>query len=533
MTGVPIRQDATADGFQADVIIVGGGSAGAAAARRLVDAGARVLLLEAGDTDANPAIHDPGRMHELWGSPQDWAYETVAQPHAAGRRLALPRGKVLGGSSCLNGMIFVRGAREDYDGWAQAGNDGWAWDDVLPIFKRMESHDLGPSDLHGADGPLAILTRYESDPIHAAFLEAAAQCGIPRNPDYNSGVLSGAAPMQFTLRDGVRDSTAQAYLKPIAEDPALLILTGAQATRVLLDGNAAVGVQWRRDGALASARAGEVIISAGAIESPRLLMLSGIGPAVHLAQHGIAVAVDLPGVGGNFHDHLLVPMIFAAQREIGVPSPTLAACQTHLWARSRPELALPDLQPLHFSVPLYEPWMEGPANALTILPGLVAPDSRGTIRLSGPGIDDRLLLDLNALAEPSDLQALVAGVELIRKITAAPALAEWGLHALYPAADVTSADAVRRYIRETVITYHHQVGTCRMGVDADAVVDPELRVRGIDHLRVADASIMPTVTTGNTNGPAILIGERVADFVSAGAGVPATAAGAQPADAVV
>jgi choline dehydrogenase-like flavoprotein len=494
--------------------VVGGGSAGAVAARRLVDSGARVLLLEAGGPDEHPAIHDPARVHELWGTDQDWAYETVPQAHASDRRLGLPRGKVLGGSSSLNAMIYVRGAREDYDAWAYAGNAGWGWDDVLPVFRRIEAHDRGASELHGGDGPLTIWTEYEPDPIHASLIAAAQEIGIPANPDYNSGALDGVAPMQYSIRGGVRASTAQAYLKPIADADGLLIVTGAHVTRVLIEGGRAVGVEWRRGGAVERAHAGEVVVSAGAIESPRVLMLSGVGPAAHLAEHGIAPVVDLPGVGANFHDHLLVPMIYAAEREVGPPSPGLPACQSHFWARTRPGLVVPDLQPIHFMVPLYEPWMQGPANAITLMPGLVRPASRGSIRLSGPSLDDPLLLDLGALSCAADLEVLVAGVRLMRELTEASALAEWGLTALYPAAEATSDEDVARYVRDTAITYHHQAGTCRMGVDADAVVDPQLRVHGIDGLRVADASVMPTVTTGNTNAPSIMIGERVAELIA-------------------
>ncbi|HVW19245.1 MAG TPA: FAD-dependent oxidoreductase, partial [Solirubrobacteraceae bacterium] len=485
MPPVPVRPDATAEGFDADVIVIGGGSAGAAAARRLVDAGASVLLLEAGETDANPAIHDNARMHELWGSDEDWGYQTVPQRHANGRRMGLPRGKVLGGSSSLNGTIWVRGAREDFDAWAYGGAEGWAWDDVLPVFRRIESHDRGASDLHGAEGPIAVLSEYEPDPIHAALIEATVQAGIPRNPDYTGGVLDGVAPMQLNVRDGSRASTSQAYLLPIAEDPRLLVLTGAHVTRVLIEGGRAVGVQWRRGGALERAAAGEVIVAAGAIGSPLVLMLSGVGPAAHLAEHGIDVVADLPGVGANLHDHVLAPVICTAEREVAPPTPPRPACGSHFWVRSRPGLLVPDLQPLYFSVPLAEPWMTLPTqNAVTLYSGLVRPASRGSVRLTGPGVDDEPAIDLGALSCRADLEAIVAGLELIRGIVEQPALADWGLRPAYPAPELAGAE-LEDYVRDTLVTYHHQAGTCRIGIDAGAVVDPRLRVHGIEGLRVA------------------------------------------------
>jgi choline dehydrogenase len=511
MTEVPIAP-AIADGdindFQPDVIVVGAGSAGAAAARRLVDRGIKVLLLEAGGPDVNPAIHDPGRLHELWLSEEDWAYETVEQRHAAGRRLAWPRGRVLGGSSCLNGMIWVRGASADYDGWAYLGADGWAWDDVRPVYERIEHRSADDG------GIVTILSSYQADTIHEAIVAAAQSCGIPSNPDYNGDRQDGVSYMQFSIADRLRHSTAAAYLRPIADDPNLRVLLRSPARRLLFEGSRCVGVEWARGGRIERRHAAEVIVSGGTIGSPQLLMVSGIGPANHLREHGIDVVADVPGVGENLHDHLLSPVIFSAEREVGAPSPGLPACQTHLFWRSRPGLVVPDIQPIHFMVPMYEPWMEGPENGFTLMGGMIRPLSRGTIRLTGATIEDPLAIDPNILACDADLDSLVAAVALCRRMGASRALQEWGAVERYPGPTASSDEDLRGYVRKTAITYHHQVGTCKMGRDPMAVVDPRLRVSHVDGLRVADASVMPTVTTGNTNAPTIMIGERAADFVA-------------------
>jgi choline dehydrogenase len=507
------------------VIVVGAGSAGCALTRRLIDAGVNVLLLEAGGPDDSPAIHDPARFHELWLAAEDWAYYTTPQAQAADRSLHWPRGKVLGGSSCLNGLIHVRGARTDYDEWVRLGAEGWGWDDVLPAFVRMEDFDGGSSELHGSGGPLSIMSRYELAPVHEAIMAAAEEIGVARNPDYNAGVLDGVAQMQLTVRDGRRHSAAAAYLRPVIDAPNLRILTGAHAHRLLFDGARCTGVQFVHDGDLQEAHAGcEVVVSAGTIESPALLLRSGIGPASELRELGIDVTADLPGVGRNLHDHLLSPSIWSAEKEIVPFTEGLSPIQTHLWWRSRSGLPGPDTQPIHFSVPLYEPWMEGPPNAFTLLGGMVRPQSRGTIRLSGPDAGDALVIDPQILSAEADLDALHASLAQVREMGTAPALLEWGARELYPGPDVSSRTEVRDYVRRTAISYHHQVGTCKMGVDSEAVVDPWLRVHGIEGLRVADASVMPAVTSGNTNAPSLMIGERAADFLAADAAARAHSA---------
>ncbi|WP_027005233.1 GMC family oxidoreductase [Conexibacter woesei] len=485
-----------------DVIVVGAGAAGAAAARRLHDAGASVLLLEAGGPDLAGAIHDPARAHELWFAPEDWAYHTQPQAAAGGRRLHWPRGRVLGGSTSLNAMIYVRGAREDYDAWADAGATGWSWDDVAPDFDRIEA------------GPLHVDRHVRVDPIHTAIVEAACSWGLPLNEDYNDGTLDGVSTMHLTIRDGRRCSTAAAYLAPVADSARLQVLTRARARRVLLDGTRCTGVEYVRDGRTVQVRADDVILAGGTLESPRILMASGIGPAEALAALGVDVVADLRGVGANLHDHLLAPVIFATTRPVGAPSPGLGPAQTHLWWRSRPGLRAPDTQPIHFMAPMYEPWMSGPPDGFTLMAGMVAPASRGTLRLSGPEPDDELLIDPMILTAPEDLDALCASVRQCREIGAQATLAEeWGARELYPGPTVRTDAQLREYVRRTALTYHHQVGTCRMGISETAVVDPKLKVYGIDGLRVADASVMPVVPSGNTMAPSILIGERAATCV--------------------
>ncbi|AJT42944.1 oxidoreductase [Psychromicrobium lacuslunae] len=496
------------------IIVIGAGSAGSIVSRRLVDAGHQVTVLEAGGPVTNPAIQDISRAGELWHSEQDWDYYTVPQANAAGRRLHLPRGKVLGGSHALNAMIYVRCAAQDFDGWAAAGNPGWSWQEVLPTYLKIENFDGGPSEVRSTGGPLDVLGDYPLQPIQQSIIDAAVQTGLAHNPDYNSGQLDGISQVQLTVRDGERLSSYRAYLEPVAGAENLEILTNAQAVRLLIDDGVVLGVEYVIDGEeVQQLYADQVFLCAGALDSPALLLRSGIGPAEELSELGIEVVHDLPGVGKNLHDHFLVPVIFGtSKRRVEPPKAGQTPAQTHLFWRSQPDLEVPDTQPINFSVPMYQDELSGPETGFSLMAGLIGTQSRGSLRLSGPSIDDEVLIDLAALADPADLRALLASVRQCREIGRAAALAEeWGAAEIHPGPEVADQD-LEDYVRANVVTYHHQVGSCKMGIDQLAVVDPQLRVHGIAGLRIADASIMPQVTSGNTNAPVMLIAEKAVEF---------------------
>lgn len=501
-----------------DYIVVGAGSAGCVLARRLVDAGHRVAVLEAGPDDTNPIIANVAAAGALWGGPEDWDYVTTPQPGALGRSLHLPRGKVMGGSHALNATIWVRGAKQDYDTWAYLGCPGWSWDSVLPVFRAIENFDGGASELRGDQGLLDVREDFDRNPIQNAILDGAVEMGMPLNPDYNSGDVDGVSRMQLNVRDGKRFNTWHAYLRPVADAENLTILTGAHARRLLIDDGTVTGVEIERDGERSVLTAAETLLTAGALGTPELLLRSGIGPAEELAAAGVTAVHDLAGVGKNLQDHFLSPVIFTTTAK-PVPASTVAAAETHLFWKSRPDLAVPDTQPIHFSLPMYFlPEMTGPDNGFSLVAGIVRPLSRGSVTLSGPGENDPVNVDLGTLTEQADVDSLVASVRQCRALGATAALAEWGPEEVYPGPSVSDSDAdLERYVRETVVTYHHQVGTARMGLDDEAVVDPRtLRVHGLNGLRIADASIMPLVPTGNTNAPTIMIAEVAAAMILAG-----------------
>lgn len=500
------------DRTQADYIVIGSGSSGGVVTRRLVDAGAEVILVEAGDWDTNPAIHAPQRVLELVGGAEDYAYLTVPQAHMGGRQVPWARGRVLGGSSALNGMIHVRGWHGDYDHWAYLGAHGWDWASVLPYFKRAERHDMGASDWHGDQGPWAVTSKYDASPLHQAFVEAAVQAGLPRNPDYNGASIEGASLVQFSIDNGTRATTAHSYVHPVDNAPNLTILTRARALRLTFDGTRCTGVEISQNGVVRHLTAAcEVIVSAGAVDSPRLLTLSGIAPEDELRRLGIAPVALSPGVGQNLSDHLLVPLIFQTDRP--VPQGDAPPMGSQLWWRSRPEVFAPDLQPLCFSLPMYNPGQTGPAEAFTIAPGIVRPQSVGSIRLATADPAGELLIDPAYFSAEEDWTAMRASIDLCREVAAQPALAnDWSAKEIHPG-PLPDEAALRAYVMENVWSYWHPVGTCKMGSDTASVVDPQLRVNGVTGLRVADASVMPAVPSGNTAAPCVMIGEKAADLI--------------------
>lgn len=521
-----------------DYIIVGAGSAGCVLANRLsADPRCRVLLLEAGPRDRNPFIHMPAGLARLVNNRRiNWNLETETEPALDGRRLWWPRGKVLGGSSSINAMCYVRGVAADYDGWAAAGASGWEWAQVLPWFLHSESNSRGGSALHGDAGPLSVSDLRHHNPLSAAFLDAAVQAGHARNDDFNGAAQLGVGLYQVTQREGARCSTATAYLRPARGRRNLTVLTGAHATALSFSGDAASGVFFRQGRQHRHAAAsGEVILSAGAIHSPQLLMLSGIGAATPLRRHGISVRADLPGVGGNLQDHLDICTLVHTQPGVSYDRANQARIAVDYFLRGRRGAgssniaeaggfarsalatdARADVQ-FHFVPAMLDNHGRHrlPGDGYTLHACALHPRSRGRILLrdadaaSAPRIEANYLSD----ADGADLAMMKECVRMSAAILRQPAFDRWRGAPIFPPRQDLDDAALTAFIRAKAETIYHPVGTCAMGTHADAVVDPQLRVRGLRRLRVVDASVMPTLVSGNTNAPTIMLAERAAQWI--------------------
>jgi choline dehydrogenase len=522
-----------------DYVIIGAGSAGCVLANRLSANGRHsVLLLEAGPKDTNIWIHVPIGYGKLFKEKSvNWMYQTEPEPGLGGRQVFQPRGKVLGGSSSINGLLYVRGQHEDFDRWRQRGNVGWGYDDVLPYFKKAENQQRGADDYHGSDGPLSVSDWRHEDPLSEAFVKAAVETGIPFNPDFNGASQEGAGFFQTTTRRGRRASSAYSYLKPAKNRGNLHIETSALAQRIVFEGKRARAVEYKQNGNLRTALARkEILVSGGAYNSPQLLQLSGVGPADLLKARGIDVVLDAPGVGNDLQDHLQVRIVTRCAQRITlndvVNHPvrrvmagvrwalarsgplTIAAGTSGAFFKTNPRLASPDIQ-IHF-IPFSTDKMGEslhPFSGFTASVCQLRPESRGSLKIRSADPSAPPEIRINYLATETDRTAFIDGVRILRRILAAPALKEYCVEEVYPGARVTSDEDVLDFCRKTGSTVYHPTSTCRMGNDPLAVVDQRLRVRGIEGLRVVDASVMPDLMSGNTNAPTIMIAEKASDMI--------------------
>jgi len=523
-----------------DYIVVGAGSAGCVLAARLSeDPATRVLLLEAGPPDRSFWIHLPiGYGKTMWSPKYNWCFHTDPDPNMNGRRIYWPRGKTLGGSSSINGLIYIRGQREDYDRWAAQGNHGWGYDDVLPYFIKSERNQRGASTYHGGDGPLSVSDIGERNELIEAFIGGAGQIGVPRTDDFNGAQQEGAGYYQLTTWKGWRWSTAKGYLGQARGRPNLRVQTEAQAAGLVMDNRRAVGVRYRQGGQMKTARCrGEVLLAAGAIQSPQLLQLSGIGPAALLQKFGIPVVHDVPGVGENLQDHLQIRLIFECSRPITTNDQlnswfgqaklglqwllersgplAVGINQGGCFMRALPgEATTPDIQ---FHVATLSADMAGgkvhPFSGFTMSVCQLRPESRGHIRIRCPDPFEPPEMQPNYLATELDRRTAVAGVKAARAIAAAPAMRPYVKREVKPGAHTADDAALLEFCRDNGATIFHPTGTCKMGSDPLAVVDARLRVHGVQGLRVIDCSAMPTLVSGNTNAPVVMMAEKAADMI--------------------
>jgi choline dehydrogenase len=532
-------RDRSSATLEFDYVVVGAGSAGCVLANRLsADGRHSVLLLEAGPKDNNLWIHVPLGYGRLFKEKTvNWMYQTEPEPGLDGRTIFQPRGKVLGGSSSINGLLYVRGQHEDYDRWRQHGNSGWGFDDVLPYFKKAENQQRGADDFHGAGGPLPVSDLVHADPLSAAFIAAAAETGIPVNPDFNGASQEGTGFFQTTTRRGRRASTAVAYLRPARGRGNLRVETSALAQRILFDGHRADAIEFSQAGVLRTARARkEILVSGGAYNSPQLLQLSGVGPAGLLRQHGIDVVLDAPGVGHDLQDHMQVRVVMRCTQSITlndiVNSPvrrilagaryaafrkgplTIAAGTSGAFFKTSPRLATPDIQ-IHF-LPFSTDKMGERLHSFSGFSASVCqlrPESRGSLRIRSADPAAAPEIRINYLSTEVDRTANVEGLKVLRRILQAPALGPYVVEEVDPGAKVSTDEELLNYCRARGSTIYHPTSSCRMGSDPVAVVDQRLRVRGLEGLRVVDGSIMPDLVSGNTNAAIIMIAEKASDMI--------------------
>jgi choline dehydrogenase len=532
-----------------DYIVVGAGSAGCVLANRLTASGKhRVLLIEAGGEDRNLWIHVPIGYAKLFTDARhNWLYNSEPEPELGGRQIIQPRGKVMGGSSSINGLLYIRGQAEDFDHWRQLGNAGWSFTDVLPYFRRAEDQERGEDELHGVGGPLAVRDVSEPHPLCEAFIDACGEAGIPRTDDFNGASQEGAGYFQFTTRKGRRWSTARGYLAPARKRGNLAVVSNALTTRILFEGRRAVGVEYRKDGATHTARAtAEVILSSGAFNSPQLLQLSGVGPADLLRDHGINVIADMKGVGADLQDHYQARVNYRSKTRNTINDMmgsltgrvaaglryallrkgflTIGAGYAGAFAKTDPMMATPDVQ-FHFI--LFS--ADSVGQKLHSWPGFLTsvcqlrPESRGFVRIKSADPAQAPAIQPRYLTAQADRDCMVAGMKLLRRVMSQPAIMRYIDEELAFGQKIQRDDDYLEYVRQRGTTVFHPTSTCRMGSDVTAVVDERLRVHGFTGLRVADASIMPTVVSGNTNAACVMIGEKASDMILADASAKAVA----------